>query len=172
MDRDFRDAMSLVPSSVSIIASLDDSKITACTISSLVSVSIDAANPEILFVLKKGSFTGSSIKGNKIFSLNVLASNQKIYADSFSKTRDFDHEFDSKNWRMSPGRTVELIGSRVFMACELIQVYEDHLADIYIAKVLDFKFDNAKPALIYDERKYGTLIPISNIIESKVKFEQ
>ena len=159
MDRDFRDAMSLVPSSVSIIASLNEAKITACTISSLVSVSIDPVSPEILFVLKKGSFTGSLIKIYKFFSLNVLSSNQKIYADNFSKTRDFDHEFDSKNWRMSPGRTVELIGSRVFMACELIQVYEDHLADIYIAKVLDHKFDNTKPALIYDERKYGTFNP-------------
>jgi flavin reductase (DIM6/NTAB) family NADH-FMN oxidoreductase RutF len=159
MDRNFRDAMSLVPSSVSIIASLNESKITACTISSLVSVSIDPVSPEILFVLKKGSFTGSLIKIYKFFSLNVLSSNQKIYADNFSKTRDSDHEYDPNNWRITVEDTVELIGSRVFMACELIQVYEDHLADVYIAKVLKFKFDNTKPALVYDERKYGTFNP-------------
>jgi flavin reductase len=169
MERDFRDAMSLVPSSVSIIASLNESKITACTISSLVSVSIDPVNPEILFVLKKGSFTGSSIQSNKFFSLNVLSGHQKIYADNFSKARDFDQEYDSKNWIMSTDGTVELIGSRVFMDCELIQVYEDHLADIYIAKVLNYKFDSSKPALIYDERKYGSFDPISKIDEDKVK---
>ena len=159
MDRDFRDAMSLVPSSVSIVASLNDSKITACTISSLVSVSIDPANPEILFVLKKGSFTGSSIIGNKFFSLNVLASSQQNFAAKFSNQRDFDYEYDPKNWLIGPGNTVELIGSRVFMSCELIQVYEDHLADIYIAKVLNYEFNNAIPALVYDERKYGTFNP-------------
>jgi flavin reductase (DIM6/NTAB) family NADH-FMN oxidoreductase RutF len=159
MDRDFRDAMSLVPSSVSIVASLNDSKITACTISSLVSVSIDSFNPEILFVLKKASFTGSSIKNNKLFSLNVLASSQQNFAAKFSNQRDFDYEYDPKNWLISLGNTVELIGSRVFMSCELIQVYEDHLADIYIAKVLNYKFNNAIPALVYDERKYGTFNP-------------
>ena len=159
MDRDFRDAMSLIPSCVSIIASLNNLKITACTISSLVSVSIDSANPEILFVLKKGSFTGSSIKTNKFFTLNVLASNQQHFAAEFSKQRDLNHEYDPKNWRMSPSNTTELIGSRVFMDCELIQVYEDHLADIYIAKVLSYKVDSTKPALIYDERKYGTFNP-------------
>jgi flavin reductase (DIM6/NTAB) family NADH-FMN oxidoreductase RutF len=156
MNRDFRDAMSLVPSSVSIIASLNDAKITACTISSLVSVSIDPINPEILFVLKKGSFTGSLIKVNEIFSLNVLANSHQNDAVKFSNQRDSNHEYDPKNWKFSSGNTVELIGSRVFMACELIQVYEDHLADIYVAKVLNYKFDSSKPALIYDERKYGT----------------
>jgi flavin reductase (DIM6/NTAB) family NADH-FMN oxidoreductase RutF len=159
MNRDFRDAMSLVPSSVSIIASLNDAKITACTISSLVSVSIDPINPEILFVLKKGSFTGSLIKINEIFSLNVLANSHQNDAVKFSNQRDSNHEYDPKNWKFSSGNTVELIGSRVFMACELIQVYEDHLADIYVAKVMHYKFDDANPALIYDERKYGTFNP-------------
>jgi flavin reductase (DIM6/NTAB) family NADH-FMN oxidoreductase RutF len=110
-------------------------------------------------VLKKGSFTGSSIIGNKFFSLNVLASSQQNFAAKFSNQRDFDYEYDPKNWLIGPGNTVELIGSRVFMSCELIQVYEDHLADIYIAKVLNYKFNNAIPALVYDERKYGTFNP-------------
>ena len=51
MDMEFRNAMSLIPTSVSILALIDNSKITACTISSLVSVSIDPLNPEVLFVL-------------------------------------------------------------------------------------------------------------------------
>jgi flavin reductase (DIM6/NTAB) family NADH-FMN oxidoreductase RutF len=159
MDKDFRDAMSLVPSSVSIIASLKDLKITACTISSLVSVNISSNHPEILFVLKKDSSTGNLIKTNNLFTINLLSHTQRHSADEFSSPRTITVGIDSTKWRLESGNQLELIGSRVFMACELDQIYEAHLADIYVARVLNYKFDNSKPALIYDERKYGTFNP-------------
>jgi flavin reductase (DIM6/NTAB) family NADH-FMN oxidoreductase RutF len=155
----FRDAMSLVPSSVSVLATWVDSRIYACTISSLVSVNIGSDDPEILFVLKKDSSTGDLIKANKFFTVNLLSHKQRDSADEFSSPRTISVGIDSTKWRLESGNQLELIGSRVFMSCELIQVYEDHLANVYIAKVLKFKFDNTKPALIYDERKYGTFNP-------------
>ena len=148
--------MSLIPTSVSIVALINNSKISACTISSLVSVSIDPLNPEVLFVLKKESHTGSSIVKNRFFTLNVLADNQQNFALQFSNQRDLEQELDSNKWTLSSENFVELNGSRVVMNCEINQVYEDHLADIYVAKVLNYKFDSTIPALIYDERKYGS----------------
>jgi flavin reductase (DIM6/NTAB) family NADH-FMN oxidoreductase RutF len=162
MDLEFRNAMSLIPTSVSIVALINKSKITACTISSLVSVSIDPSNPEVLFVLKKESHTGSLIAKNKFFTLNVLSDNQQNFASEFSKLRDLDQEFDSNRWKLSSEKFIELNGSKVVMDCEINQVYKDHLADIYVAKVLDYKFDSTKPALIYDERKYGSFLPNSH----------
>jgi flavin reductase (DIM6/NTAB) family NADH-FMN oxidoreductase RutF len=155
----FRDAMSLVPSSVSLLATLLDSRVYACTISSLVSVNISSDDPEILFVLKKDSSTGNLIKSNNFFTINLLSHKQRDSADEFSNPRSISVGIDSTKWRLVSGNQLELIGSRVFMACELIQVYEDHLADVYIAKVLSHKFDSSKPALIYDERKYGSFDP-------------
>jgi flavin reductase (DIM6/NTAB) family NADH-FMN oxidoreductase RutF len=157
----FRDAMSLVPSSVSLLATLVDSRIYACTISSLVSVNISSDDPEILFVLKKDSLTGNSIKTSKSFTINLLSHTQRDSADEFSKPRAISVGVDSTKWRLESGTQLELTGSRVFMACELIQVYNEYLADIYIAKVLRYKFNNAHPALIYDERKYGSFHPDS-----------
>ena len=162
MDAEFRNAMSLIPTSVSIVALIKNSKITACTISSLVSVSINPLNPEVLFVLKKKSHTGSLIAKNRFFTLNVLASNQLNFASEFSKQRDSDQDLDSNVWKLSSENFVELNGSRVVMDCEINQVYEDHLADIYVAKVLNYKFDSTIPALIYDERKYGSFLPNSH----------
>ena len=162
MDMEFRNAMSLIPTSVSIVALINNSKISACTISSLVSVNIDPTNPEVLFVLKKESHTGSSIVKNRFFTLNVLADNQQNFASEFSKQRDLDQDFDSNVWKFKSENFVELNGSRVVMECEINQVYEDHLADIYVAKVLNYKFDRAIPALIYDERKYGSFLPNSH----------
>lgn len=154
----FRDAMSFIPTSVSIVALIDNSKITACTISSLVSVSIDPLNPEVLFVLKKESHTGSLIAKNRFFTLNVLADNQQNFAVEFSKLRDLDQELDSNRWNLRLENFIELKGSRVIMDCEINQVYDDHLADIYVAKVLNYKFDSTIPALIYDERKYRSFL--------------
>lgn len=162
MDVEFRNAMSLIPTSVSIVALINNSKITACTISSLVSVSIDPLNPEVLFVLKKESHTGTLITKNRFFTLNVLADSQQDFASEFSKQRDLDQDLDSNVWKLSSENFVELNGSRVVMDCEINQVYEDHLADIYVAKVVNYKFDSTIPALIYDERKYGSFHPNSH----------
>ncbi len=162
MDAEFRNAMSLIPTSVSIVALNNNSKIIACTVSSIVSVSIDPQNPEILFVLKKGSHTGSVIEKNRFFTLNNLAKNQQNFALEFSKQRDLDQDVDSNIWKFGSKNFVELIGSRVIMNCEINQIYEEHLANIYVAKVLDYKFDSKMPALIYDERKYGSFLPNSH----------
>ncbi len=162
MDAEFRNAMSLIPTSVSIVALNNNSKIIACTVSSIVSVSIDPQNPEILFVLKKGSHTGSVIEKNRFFTLNNLANNQQNFAVEFSKQRDLDQEVDLNIWKFGSKNFVELIGSRVIMNCEINQIYEEHLANIYVAKVLDYKFDSEMPALIYDERKYGSFLPNSH----------
>lgn len=162
MVSNFRDSMSNIPTSVSILATYDGISLSACTISSLVSVDISNDNPEILFVLKKESHIGSLIAKNRFFTVNVLADNQQKFASEFSKLRDLDQEFDSNRWKLSSENFIELKGSRVIMDCEINQVYRDHMADIYVAKVLIYKFDSTIPALIYDERKYGSFLPNSH----------
>ena len=57
----FRDIMSLVPTSVSILSCIQNSLIYGCTISSLVSVNIDEKSPEIIFVLKNESLIGKIV---------------------------------------------------------------------------------------------------------------
>ena len=69
----FRDIMSLVPTSVSVISCREESSIYGCTISSLVSVNVQEENPEIIFVLKKQSLMGEKIRANNFFTINVLS---------------------------------------------------------------------------------------------------
>jgi flavin reductase (DIM6/NTAB) family NADH-FMN oxidoreductase RutF len=101
------------------------------------------------------------IKKDKFFTLNLLAKNQQSFALEFSRQRVLDQEFDSNKWNLSSSNFVELIGSRVVMDCQINQVYENHLADIYVAKVLSYKFDSTVSALIDDERTYGSFHPDS-----------
>ena len=58
----FKDIMSLIPSSVSVVSCLEEGIIYGCTISSLVSVDVNDENPEIIFVLRKQSAVGDKIK--------------------------------------------------------------------------------------------------------------
>ena len=66
----FRDIMSLVPTSVSILSCIQNSLIYGCTISSLVSVNIDEKSPEIIFVLKNESLIGKNIRLGNLFTIN------------------------------------------------------------------------------------------------------
>ena len=80
--KSFKDLMSLIPTSVSVVACLDERQVFGCTISSLVSLDVGLDSAKILFVLKKESLIGSKIIKNKYFSINVLTNTQKKYAEN------------------------------------------------------------------------------------------
>ena len=161
MDTTFRDVMSTIPTSVSIIATYDGIFHSACTVSSIVSVSISDQNPEILFVLKKNSVTGEEIQKNTYFSVSILSNSQVEVADFYSKPRDMNIKVDRKIWNIESSNLMELNDSKAFMECELLTIYKAHLADIYVAKILDYKVNKLLSSLIYNERKYGSFHPNS-----------
>ena len=161
MDITFRDVMSTIPSSVSILATYDGTLHSACTVSSIVSVSISDQNPEILFVLKKNSVTGEEIQKNRFFSVSVLNNSQIEVADFYSKPRDMNLRVDRTIWNIVNSNFMQLKDSKAFMECEFLTIYKAHLADIYVAKILDYKLNKLISSLIYNERKFGSFLPNS-----------
>lgn len=149
----FRDVMSLVPTSVSILSYLENNLIFGCTISSLVSVSIIEESPEIVFVLKKDSLFGNKIRSGLFFTINVLSSDQGDLAKKYSTSRD-PAIASEPNWQIDK-QFVALIGSRSLINCRLSKVYDSHAADIFIGSVLSYSGDAEKSALLYDARSYG-----------------
>ena len=150
----FRDVMSLIPTSVSILACISDSKIYSCTISSLVSVDVSEANAQVIFVLKKKSFVGSKIVSNNEFTINVLNSSQAPLAIKYSSQRNSE-DLLSENWDTSTGRFTQLKEARVILKCKFVCVYKEHKADIFVGNVLDFDVNSKINSLIYDSRRYG-----------------
>ena len=149
----FRDVMSLVPTSVSVLSYLENNLIFGCTISSLVSVSISEESPEIVFVLKKDSLFGNKIRSGLFFTINVLSSDQGDLAKKYSTSRD-PVIASEPNWQIDK-QFVALIGSRSLINCQLSKVYDSHAADIFIGSVLSYSGDAEKSALLYDARSYG-----------------
>lgn len=150
----FRDAMSLIPTSVSILACMSDSKIYSCTISSLVSIDVSEASAQIIFVLKKKSFVGSKIVSGNEFTINVLNSSQTPLAKKYSSQRNSE-DLLSENWDTSTGRFTKLKDARVVLKCTFECVYKAHKADIFVGNVLDFDMKSEVNSLIYDSRRYG-----------------
>jgi flavin reductase (DIM6/NTAB) family NADH-FMN oxidoreductase RutF len=145
--------MSLVPTSVSVISCLDECLIYGCTISSLVSVDVQEENPEIVFVLKKQSLVGEKIKINNAFTINILSADQVDQAKKYSGER-LPERISDTSWIIE-SKFAKIPKSRIALNCELLKIYEEHAADIFVGKVIKHSGDQSQPALIYDARKYG-----------------
>jgi len=158
MIRNFREIMSLVPTSVSVLTCYSSDNIYGCTISSLVSVNINDKSPEILFVLKKESIIGNLIESNKFFSVNLLNSSQKQIAEQFANNRSPDNLKDS-NWEIADDNFAVLNNARAVMNCVFTRRYIDHGADIFVGNVRNSIGNNKTDGLIYDSRRYGHFLP-------------
>lgn len=151
----FRDVMSQVPTSVSIISCVQKNIIFGCTISSLVSVNISEKSPEVIFVLKKDSQIGSLIRLVNFFSINVLSSNQEHWAKKYSEQRNSDTIKD-EIWNID-SNFASLPGARVIICCKLKQIYDSHAANIFVGSVVQYSEGSKISALIYNQRGYEIL---------------
>ena len=149
----FKDIMSLIPSSVSVVSCLEEGIIYGCTISSLVSVDVNDENPEIIFVLRKQSAVGDKIKTTKFFTINVLSANQDEIAQKYSSERSPESISNSK-WIIQ-NKFAQISKCRITMNCKLLKIYDNHAADIIVSKVVKHSGDQSQSSLIYDARRYG-----------------
>ena len=156
IDQSFKNLMSEIPASVSIVTCIELNKLFGCTISSLVSLDIEVESAKILFVLKKASLVGAKIIKNKSFSVNVLTSIQKKYAEYYSGERKPD-DIDDKKWHIENKKYAILKDSKVFFKCDLIEVIESYQANIFIGKVLDSKYASEEKSLVYCARKFSNI---------------
>ena len=82
----FKEAMSLVPTSVGVVWRSNDRKeISGCTISSFISISVQLENEVIAFVLRNDSRTGHMISKAGDFKISILSKDQVEIANIFSK---------------------------------------------------------------------------------------
>lgn len=153
IDNSFKDAMSEIPTSVSVVSSIEHNNIFGCTISSLVSLDVNVESAKILFVLKKESLVGNKIISNKNFSVNVLAESQQHYAKYFSQERKPD-VIDDIKWHIEYMIYAVLQNAKVVFNCELSSVIESYSANVFVGKVLNIKNSSGTSPLIYSSRKF------------------
>jgi flavin reductase (DIM6/NTAB) family NADH-FMN oxidoreductase RutF len=162
----FRDAMSLVPTSVSIIRltpKVKNSEIVAATVSSLISVSVMEGKEEVLFALKNDSYLGQRLVQEKSFTINLLGSRQDFIAKLYGSSKpianllDVNHE---KLWLEVEG-SFHLKNSLVSLNCELSDHHVREYSTIYFGRVTESITSAIDSPLIYQNRNFQTCGEIS-----------
>lgn len=152
----FKELMAQVPTSVAVVAVSKANEVRACTISSFMSV--DVSDPTIMFVLKNDSRTLEGILTEKVFSVNLLLSDQenlsRIYA-SIEKNSQIQNQID---WNTKEGEVPLLARSKSYMVCQEFSAIELHSATVVMARVIELEFHSQDNPLIYYARSYPKII--------------
>ena len=153
-DTEFRDIFSRVANTVSIVCISDENgSLSASTISSLGSVSVEQETQKILFVLRKNSRTGNIIRQRKQFSVNVLKGDQAHLAVLFSNK--FNQSEVMEYFKYEKG--VPIVGESLFnFICTFETSYAVDRNEIIIGRVdrLESESSQGQP-LVYVNRKYS-----------------
>ena len=147
----FKDAMALIPTSVFVVGVRTETLVTACTISSLVSVDIN--HKIVSFVLQKNSSTLKAIMSKKVFAISLLSDQQSKVSQHFSSPErnlgqdKFVWDLQNENFPTIPN----CAGS---FYCNLLETYELENTHIVLAKVETFHVMFEGNPLVYWNRKH------------------
>jgi flavin reductase (DIM6/NTAB) family NADH-FMN oxidoreductase RutF len=155
----FKDAMSLVPTSVSIIrvsSPVTDPQIVAATISSLISLSVIEGEEEIMFALKNNSYLGQKLLDEKFFSINLLNSKQDYLAKKYGssvKPTGSSKENEEELW-IEMNNFIYLQNSVISIFCELTDYSERKNSTLYFGKISASIGSISASPLVYQNRQF------------------
>jgi flavin reductase (DIM6/NTAB) family NADH-FMN oxidoreductase RutF len=159
-DQEFRDLMSLFPTGVSVIASVDaDGQPHGMTCTSLCSVS--TAPPTVVVCLRSDSVTHSAVTERGDFTLSLLRAGAEETALRFAVPGPV--AFDETPWQSSPSGLPWLEQHAVATAeCRTAHITDvgDHSIVVGVVAATSFA-DDDKP-LLYGLRRFATWTPIDD----------
>lgn len=154
LSENVRDFMASLARPVVVLSVADEKSIHGFTISSLASLSVSAANPQVVFTINKDSFFGSQLK-HSTFGISVLSETQSAESAKYSKPRKpspLHDEFDS--WFLND-RGVPLLRGAVSSAVgEVTKVLDFGENNLFVATLRHPTTSDAVRPLIYSNRLY------------------
>lgn len=155
----FIGAMGRVVSSVTIVTTDGPAGRLGVTVSAMSSVSADP--PLILACINRRSPACRAVAENRVFGVNVLASEQRHIAQTFAgrpeQGRPFD--FDCARWRIHVTGAPILEGAVATFDCRLLTSYDAGTHRIFIGEVVEATAGPGEP-LLYGHRRYGRRVPL------------
>jgi flavin reductase (DIM6/NTAB) family NADH-FMN oxidoreductase RutF len=152
-EEEFKNSMSKIPTSVSIVSVLDNGLILGCTISSLVSINVET--PELLFVLKTNSSILDSVVRVRLFSINILSQTQQALAYYYSSLRGLETLSGTKHpWTKDASELIFLDGSIVSFGCTLTRIEQLENSALIYGRVEKLLSQSDSYPLIYENRSF------------------
>ncbi|HJD63983.1 MAG TPA: flavin reductase family protein [Rickettsia endosymbiont of Sericostoma sp.] len=150
----FKQALSTLPTGVTIITTLYNNKLFGFTADSFTSVSL--LPPLVLFCINKKSFSMSAFTGSEYFAVSVLAENQEDISRHFSKFNT--DKFAGISYNLGQITNCPLIeGAVCHIECNKFSQYEvgDHV--ILVGKVISTMVKSNLKPLVHCLRQYREL---------------
>jgi flavin reductase (DIM6/NTAB) family NADH-FMN oxidoreductase RutF len=149
---DFRAAMSLLPTGVSVVTAFAGGEPAGATAGAVASLSLEP--PMMLACLDRGSRTLEAVRGSGRFGVNVLAASREDLAHRFSTKEHPTVKWDGVEWSERSG-VPWLAGTVAAVACELGELHEggDHV--IAVGGVIELEAPGGDPLVFWGGAYHG-----------------
>jgi len=154
---EFREAMSRVASSVSIICTDGPHGIAGFTCSAVCSVTDEP--PTVMVCVNRKSAANAVIKANGVLCVSSLGADQVELSQIFAGVGrvPMNERFAGPNWAVLATGSPYCKTSRVALDCRVVEIREIGTHSVIFAEVLATAHAGGDEPLIYHSRNYATL---------------
>ncbi|PUA27400.1 MAG: flavin reductase [Cellvibrio sp. 79] len=149
---DFRNAMSLLTSAVSVVTTTGVSGRYGFTASAVCSVT--DTPPTLLVCMNRASYSHAHFIENKILTVNVLGAHHQIISNVFSSKLNSEERFKHGVWTELKTGSPVLKDALVSFDCQLEQAQEVGTHDIFICRIVAIQKTQQDHGLAYFNRAY------------------
>jgi 3-hydroxy-9,10-secoandrosta-1,3,5(10)-triene-9,17-dione monooxygenase reductase component len=149
---DFKDAMGMFATGVTIVSGIDDGQPVGFTCQSFVSLSIDP--PYVAVAPARSSTSWPRIARSGSFCVNVLSEDQEDLCRGFAVSGG--PKFDGVDWHPAPGTGSPTIdGSLAWVDCRVALVHDAGDHELILGSVLDIGVGEGSPLLFFHSEFAG-----------------
>ena len=149
---DFRNAMSLLTSAVSVVTTAGMSDRHGFTASAVCSVT--DTPPTLLVCMNKSSRSHGFFAENKILSVNVLGAQHEQISNVFASKMSSEERFKYGCWTELETGSPVLTDALVSFDCEIEQIQEVGTHDVFMCRIVAIQKSQQDQSLVYFNRAY------------------
>ena len=154
--RHFREAMSRLGASVSIVTT--DGKKGRCGLTVTSVTSVSDTPPILLTCVNHQSRTCDVLTGNGVFAVNVLPAGTETLSNVFAGCHNgaYQERFDHAEWhKKHEGTGAPLLKeARVAFDCDVVDWVDSGTHRVFFGQVVGIRLGENRPALLYVDRNY------------------
>jgi flavin reductase (DIM6/NTAB) family NADH-FMN oxidoreductase RutF len=151
---EFRSAMAVMPTAVTVIASIAEGGPAGATANAVASLSLEP--PLMLACLDRGSRTLAAVRSSGRFSVNVLGAGDEELARAFASKAPHEEKWAGIDWSERHG-SPRIVDALAWIACDLRDLLDggDHV--IVTGTVLDLAVNEDAAPLVFHHGDYRPL---------------
>lgn len=158
---DFRNAMSLLTSAVSVVTTIGSTGRYGFTASAVCSVT--DSPPTLLVCMNIASSSHTHFVENKILTVNVLAAHHQHMSKVFSSKMSPEERFKYGSWTELETGAPVLKDALVSFDCQIEQIQEVGTHTIFICRIVAIQQSQHDQGLVYFNRAYHQVGQIAEI---------